>query len=162
MSITPFNEIPDTEIIFEIMQDVIDSIVAVYSDADVTIPARNIIAAGPTVHDCEQLSITFEQMYSGGPGDQAEQPVRCESPRSVVLTVQLVRCIPTPVGRGQAPSPEAMATSTSQLLKDVWLLMDGVMASRAAGYLGALADISVTPPDGAYQAVVANLVVGVP
>jgi hypothetical protein len=158
----PLRDLANTEVVYGVMQSVIDGIVAVYNAEDVDLPTRHILGVQATAHDCEQLSIVFEQLYVGGPGDQAEQPMRCESPRSVVMTVQLVRCVPTMQARGVPPTPAAMAESTSKQLTDTWLLLEGVMSSEAANYLGALADVTVTPPDGGYQAVQANVVVGIP
>jgi hypothetical protein len=144
------------------MQNIVDSIVQVYQDANVAVPDRHILSVGTTPHDCEQINVSLEQLYIGAPGDQAEQPMRCDAPRTVGLTVQLVRCIPTPTGRGQAPNPARMSLSTEQLTADFWLLMEGIMASEAVEYLGALVDIDASPPSGAYQAIQANVVIGVP
>jgi hypothetical protein len=40
--------------------------------------------------------------------------------------------------------------------------MEGIMAAEAVEFLGALVDITASPPSGGYQAVQANVVVGVP
>ena len=159
----PYADVPNTEVINAVMHDIVESVVQVYQDAGVDVPDRHMYTVGePSPHDCEQLSVSLDQFYVGGPGDQAEQPMRCEAPRTVVLTVQLVRCIPTPRNRTAAPTPEDMQLSTEQLTTDFWLLMDGVMAAECVNWLGALVDISTTPPQGGFQAVVANVVVGVP
>jgi hypothetical protein len=144
------------------MQNIVDSIVQVYQDAGVSVPDRHILSVGITPHDCEQINVSLEQLYIGGPGDQAEQPMRCDAPRTVGLTVQIVRCIPTPTSRGQAIAPEKMSLSTQELASDYWLLMDGIMAAESVNYLGALVDIGSSEPSGGFQAVQANVVVGVP
>lgn len=158
----PLNDLSETQVIHGLMQDIVDSIVQVYQDANVALPDRHILAVGEIPHDCEQVGVSLDQLYIGGPGDQAEQPMRCEAPRTVGLTVQIVRCIPTPKDRRHSVTPAEMNESTERLATDFWLLMDGIMASEAANWLGALVDIGSTPPDGGYQAVVATVAVGVP
>ena len=151
-----------TDVIPALMQSIVDSIVQTYQDANVDLPDRHVLTVGPAPHDCEQLNVSLEQLYIGGPGDEAEQPMRCEAPRTVTLTVHIVRCIPTPTSRGQAITPEAMSVSTAKMGADFMLLMDGIMASEPVDYLGALVDITAGAPSGGYQAVQANVVVGVP
>lgn len=159
---TIFSDVPNTDVIHTVMQDILDAIIAVYQAEDVALPDRHVLSVGVTPHDCEQVNVSFEQLYIGGPGDEADQPMRCDAPRTVGLTVQIVRCIPVPKARGAAPEPAAMGLSTLQLTADAWLLLEGIMASGAADYLGALADISIAAPSGGYQAIQASVVVGVP
>lgn len=145
------------------MCEIMDTIVSVYEEHDVQLPDRQYIAMNSVAHDKEQLTIAFQQMYAGPPGNQMDVPVRCDGPRSIVLQIQLVRCIPVMGGRGQAPTPEQMIESTNTLTADVWLLMDAVLKSPpACDYLGAIADVSVTDPSGGMQAVQLNVSVGVP
>ena len=156
------SDVPNTEAIASAMTAVLESINAVYEQEGVGLPERQYIAMNTVAHDCEQLTVAFQQMYAGPPGNQLEEPVRCESPRSIVLQVQLVRCIPVPQARGAAPTPEMMIESTEELTRDCWLLMEAGLASAPALWLGGIADVSVTDPLGAFQAVQLNLVVGVP
>lgn len=158
----PLGELPGKDVIYAIMESIVESIVQVYSDAGEAVPDRHVLSVGSAPHDCEQINVSLDQLYIGGPGDQAEQPMQCESPRTVSFTVQIVRCIPTPKSRSASVTPEDQGLSTQQLATDFWLLLEGLMASEAVTYLGALADISATPPQGAYQAVQANFVVGIP
>ena len=158
----PLNDVPSTQVVHAVMQDIVDSIVQTYQDVDVALPDRHILSVGAAPHDCEMINVSLEQLYVGGPGDQAEQPMRCEAPRTLVLTVHLVRCIPTPKSRAASVSQEAMDTSTAQLATDFWMLLEGVMNSEAVNWLGALVDIEAGPASGGYQAVQANVVVGVP
>lgn len=156
------NDQPNTAVIHALMQNILESIVQVYTDDDVELPDRHVLSVGLAPHDCEQVNVSLDQLYIGGPGDQAEQPMRCDAPRTVGLTVQIVRCIPTPKDRRSGVSPAEMSASSSQMATDFWLIMDGIMASEAANYLGALVDVAASPPSGGYQAVQASVVVGVP
>lgn len=156
-------QVPNTEIVAAVMESVLESINAVYEQEDVVLPERQYITMGETAHDCEQLTVGFDQMYVGTPGDQAETPQQCNAARTIAMTVQLVRPIPALSGRGAtAPSAEALHASARRQATDVWLLLEGCMASPAVEAFGALGDVAVTPPSGAYQAVVVSLVVGVP
>lgn len=158
------SDVLDTEAIATVMTDILDSIASVYEEAGVELPERQFIAMNSVVNDnCEQLSVAFQQMYMGPPGDQLETPSRCNDPRSIVLQIQLFRCIPVPQGRGNVPpTPEQMDESTRILTADCWLLMDGALSSIPAQWLGGIADVSVTDALGGYQAVQLNVVVAVP
>lgn len=155
-------DVPGKDVIYAIMENIVDSIVQVYTDAEESVPDRHVLSVGLAPHDCEQINVSLDQLYIGGPGDQAEQPMRCEAPRTVSFTVQIVRCIPTPVSRAASVTPEAQGLSTQQLATDFWLLLEGLMAAEAVQFLGALADVTASPPSGAYQAVQSSFVVGIP
>lgn len=145
-----------------LMQAVLDSIVAKFEEEGVDLPDRRYLATGATAHDCEQLTVSFVQMYLGTPGDPAESPQRCDSPRSVVLSVQLVRCLPTTPPRASGPQPAAISGMTERQTQDAWLLMDGAFGPIQNLWLDVLADVTVTDPQGQYQAIVLNLTVAVP
>lgn len=159
---TDFAQIPSTEIVAAVMESVLESVNAVYEQENTTLPDRQYITMGETSHDCEQLTVGFDQLYVGTPGDQAESPQRCNSPRSIAMTVQLVRKIPIMAGRGNPPSADEISESARVMATDAWLLLDGCMAASAVEQYGAISDVSVTPPSGAYQAIVVSFVVGVP
>jgi hypothetical protein len=154
--------VPLTEAIHAAITGILDAIVVVYQDNDVSLPDRQYIAMNSVAHDCEQLTVAFQQMYLGPPGGQLDTPLKCDAPRSIVVQVQLARCVPIPNSRGQAPSIEQMNESTLIMTRDCMLLMEGVCASDAAQFLGYIADSSVTEPEGGIQAVQMNVVVGVP
>lgn len=158
---TDLLEVPDTEVVGALMQNVLDKILALFEYEDVSLPDRQYLAVGRTAHDCEQLTVSFQQMYLGPPGARADQPVRCHSPRSVVLTVQLVRCIVMPTGRSTTPNATATTDRTLSRMKDAWLLMDAVTQSLDDN-LGIFGEVVVTDPQGEYQAIVLNVTVGVP
>jgi hypothetical protein len=101
-------------------------------------------------------------MYLGPPGDQAAQPQRCDSPRTAVLAVQVARCLPSSGPRGAPPSPDDITAHSRVQARDAWLLMEAGVSQVDAWGLGTLADVGTTEPQGAYQAVVLNLIVAVP
>lgn len=151
-----------------VLESVLNTIVSVFEQANVSLPERRYIYAGErgeTAHDCEQLTVSFSQVYSGVPGAQEPVVSRCDMPRSVTIYVELVRCIPDKlVGRGQtrrAPSVEDMTMHAKVQGIDAWLLMDaGLIAGEE--FLGAVTVAAPGPPSGGYQAVVLELTIGIP
>lgn len=153
---------PDQEIIGAVMEHIRLKINAVFEQADVSLPDRQYLTVGAEAHDCEQLTVSFRQMYLGGPGDQAETPQKCNSPRSIVLTIQLVRKVAMPPSaRNTTPAASAINDVTLGRVTDAWLLMDAAQTAPD-DYLGMLADVAITDPSGEYQAIVLNMTVGVP
>lgn len=141
------------------MQSVLDGIAQTFGQAGVDLPERQYTTFGEAAHDCQQVTVGFEQMYLGPPGDQAQTPQKCTAPRTVVLLVEIVRCIPVLGTRGTPLDLDLLSTTAEQQAIDVWLLMES--AAQHATYLGALADITVTPPSGGFQAVSMSLIMAV-
>lgn len=156
--------------IYEQAEELLARINQVYIDADQSLPARQYISAGRNTdapHDCEQVVVSFEQVYNGPPGAQVQEPSTCSSPRSVVFTVEVVRCQPPATrvdGRSQKmapPTPSALSAASRVQAADMWLLLDGgLMYAEDMLYLGGLADVTVGPESGLYQGVILSLVVG--
>lgn len=156
--------VPDEEVVGELMQFVLDEIVVTYEEANVSLPDRRYLHVGSTVHDCEQVTVQFIQMFLGTPGARADQVLPCTGPRSVILAAQVVRRVALPSGaRGTTPpSAESLTSHTVEKMRDSWLLMDA-MKHTANEYMGGvLMDVSVTPVQGEYQAVSLNITVGIP
>ena len=153
--------VPPTQAIFQAMQDVLSSINSAFEAEGVVLPDRQYVMIGEAAHDCEQLTVSFDQLFLGGPGDEITTPLRCEAARTIALSVQLVRCVPA-ITRQGPPTAEQLTETTERLTQDSWLLLEGCINSIPANYLGALVDVTVTAPDGKFQAVQANLTVGVP
>ncbi len=143
------------------MQHVLDKIVDVFEQADVSLPDRRFLHVGATAHDCSQVSVSFMQMYAGMPGGRVNEPQKCNAPRTAVLTIQIVRKIAMPEGRATPPTADNLTMHTHEKTQDAWLLMDASMTA-VEDYIGVLADVTVTPPQGEYQAVSLNLSVGIP
>lgn len=157
------SDVPNKDAVHAMMRVILDSINQVFQDEDVTLPDRQFTSVGAVPHDCEQLYISFVQMYLGPVGAEADEAQNCDSPRTAVMQIQLVRCIPRPTQRGAPPAAEVLDESTQQLTADAWLLMDGVGAANdALDRPGMMADVSVTDASGGYQAVQLNLSMMVP
>ena len=160
----------------DIADRIMNAVVATYAEHEVDLPARRYLAVGgqgATTHDCEQVTVSFEQGYSGAPGNQAMEPVRCESPRSGVFIVEVVRALPQPNTPAANPTttvpnrlsqvvnvatlPEDVQSDIARKqMVDAMLLLDaGIRAGDTN--LGSLADVSAGEPQGAFQAMVLTL-----
>lgn len=156
--------------VYDQAEELLARINQVYIDNDETLPSRQFISGGRNTdapHDCEQVVVSFEQVYNGPPGAQVQEPSTCASPRSVVFTVEVVRCQPPATkvdGRSQKmspPTPSALSAAARVQAIDAWLLLDaGLMYAEDMSYLGGLGDVTVGPESGLYQGVILSLVVG--
>lgn len=158
----------------DLADHILNTVVATYADHGVDLPERRYLAVGgqgDTVHDCEQLTVSFEQGYSGLPGNQAQEPVKCDGPRTAVFVVEVVRELPQPNTAAAAPSTtvpamygevksgvqilptEAQSAIARKQMVDAMLLMDaGLRAGENTIINGSLADVTAGSPQGGYQA----------
>ncbi len=157
----------------EIADLILNTVVATYADHAVDLPTRRYLAVGgqgETVHDCEQLTVSFEQGYSGLPGNQAQEPVKCAGPRSGVYIVEVVRALPSPNTPDANPTTlvpsrygqevtgvqilpaEVQSAHARKQMVDAMLLLDAGLRAGETLTLGALADVSAGSPQGLFQA----------
>lgn len=170
------NPAEDVDDILDTAENILAIINEVYAEAGVDLPARQFFYAGATYpHECEQVSVGFLQHYSGSPGDQAQEPTRCQNPRTAVYAVEVVRnCAPTleaaqspSTGRRQGnarnfPSPEALTADARIKMRDARLLLEaGLRAGELGIATGAMADVSAGEVNGTYQGMVLNVIIEV-
>lgn len=157
----------------DVAELILQTVVATYADHGIDLPARRYLAVGgqgDTVHDCEQVTVSFEQGYSGLPGNQAQEPVRCESPRTAVYIIEVVRALPQPNTPNASPSttvPDRYGSAVTGVavlpadvqsaiarvqMVDAALLMDAGLRAGETTLTGSLADVSAGSPQGGYQA----------
>lgn len=154
----------DLEVLPELLQLTLDTLVGTFDQAGVDLPERQYIAFGDVVVDCEQLTVQFQQLVYGPPGGDPNSVQRCDGPRSVSLLVQLFRCVPTTnTPRGGAPTPEAIAASTKTHLRDAWLLMDALAQVDAATWKsGVVGEVSPVSPNGGFAGASLSIMLQVP
>lgn len=146
---------------------ILETVNATFEEAGVQLPTVQLVTLGgngATAHLCEQLSVSVEQMYSGTPGDQAQNPVRCDAPRSTSFAVELVRGTPTGMVKGRStpmtvPDDAAQQTSVAfDRMLDMDLLMTAGMNSCAGTWFQTgIVDVSAAPPSGGFQALVMSI-----
>jgi hypothetical protein len=150
----------------DMMYGILERVETVFQSYNVELPARRYWSIGQPAIDCEQLVVSFIQMYLGAPGDEATSPQRCNVPRSAVVTISIARAVPIVSAGGRPPTPEKIQQSSATSAIDAWVLMDAVKLFDmwdGSGYgLGVIATVEITPPEGGFQSVTMNLTLAVP
>lgn len=108
----------------DFLDKVLARVIEVYEEYNVPLPSRQYWTVGEPAIDCEQLVLSFIQIYLGTPGDQAATPQRCTAPRSVVLTLSVSREIPTQGPNGRAPGAEKIEDASRIAVVDAYLFME--------------------------------------
>lgn len=160
--------------IYETGQAILDTLNAIYLEHgdDVTaLPVRQFVSTGgpgSQPHDCEQVTVSVGQIYTGTPGNPSEGPMKCfNTALAAVYHVEVVRqSIPTTQGsrRGmQSPtslSPEDENSFAKIQLQDARLMLQaGLLVGD--NYLGSVADVAPGPESGGYQAMTMTVITGV-
>lgn len=159
--------------VVNMLDTILERVVAGFEEYGVELPERRYWTTGQPAADCEQLTVTLNQIYVGPPGDEADEPQRCHSPRTAQLDIQVLRCVPSPVGpRGRAPAAEAIQGSSRSQAIDAWILLDLActldtweqdnFGHQAAPGLGVIATVDMGQVEGAYQGPVMHLTVAIP
>ena len=162
----------------EIADHILNTVVATYAEHGTDLPARRYLAVGGigmTTHDCEQLTVSFEQGYSGLPGTQAESPSKCNSPRTGVYIVEVVRSIPQPNTAEANPTttvpsrygqevtgyqmlpPDVQSEVARVQMRDAMLLLDAGLRAGETTLVGSLVDVSAGQPQGGFQAIILQI-----
>jgi hypothetical protein len=106
------------------LDKILYKVVQTYEEYNVPVPNRRFWTMGDPAIDCEQLCVSFIQMYLGLPGDQASQPRRVESPRSAVLSISISRAIPVVGSNGKAPLAEKIQEGSEIGAVDAYMFME--------------------------------------
>lgn len=166
---TPINKAAvsaDAKHLASLMQEVLDRVVAAYATYSMPLPSRQYWTMGQPAVDCEQLVVSFVQMYVGAPGDEATEPRRCNDPRSATLNVSVSRQVPVVGQGGRPPSADAIEDYAAISAYDAYILLDSAAnldAWEESGFgLGVIATVEVQTPEGGYQTAVLTLTVAVP
>lgn len=148
-----------------LLERTLETVGAVYASYGVPLPTRQYWALREPSEDCEQVVVSFLQMYLGAPGDQANQPRRCASaPRSAVLEIRVTRNYPIGAN-GKAVSASDIMASSRWGAVDAWILEESMAEFDKWGDgmgPGIIATVQAEPPGGGLQTVVMNLTVAVP
>jgi hypothetical protein len=148
------------------MAGVLERVQTVFQSYNVNLPSRQYWTVGTPVIDCEQVVVSFIQMYLGSPGDEAQQPQRCNVPRSAVLAVSIARQIPVVGMNGRPPSPKTIELASESATIDAYVLMDCVkefdMWDNTGYGLGVIATVDVGEAQGGFQTVNMQLTMAIP
>lgn len=151
----------------DLLQGVLDRVVTCFTSYSMPLPARRYWTMGTPASDCEQVVVTFIQMYLGLPGDEASRPQRCNQPRSAVVSVSVTRAIPTVGTTGKPPLATSIQKGSEVSALDAWILMQSVAEMDQwdpSGGLGpgVIATVDSTEPSGGLQTINLQLTMVVP
>lgn len=139
------------------LDTVLERVEGVFTSYNVPLPSRRYWTMGQPVIDCEQLVISFIQMYLGTPGDQASTPQKCEMPRTAVFVVSIARPIPVVGQNGRAPSAEKIEEGSAISAVDAWVLMESMKAlepwDETSLGMGVIATVDSPQTDGGFSVV---------
>lgn len=157
----------DKDVIANMFDRMLDQINSVFEQAGVSLPSRQYAYAGElgaTSYDCEQLTLSLGQIYSGTPGAQSPVPTKCNEPITGVFYVELVRCIPDKLSvvgpKVRKPAPTLLTLNAKAQSIDAYLLMQ---AGQLFGddYLGSVVTVTSGQPSGVYQAIILEVATGI-
>jgi hypothetical protein len=157
---------PDVFSVSNTLQGVLDRVVAVYTSYGVPLPTRQYWTMGAPAVDCEQVVVSFIQMYLGPPGDEATKPQRCNQPRTIVMNITISRAIPIVGQSGRAPSAERIQDGSVISAVDAWILMASINQldqwEDGSFGLGVIATLNTPDPQGGFQNVNMQITMAVP
>lgn len=140
---------------------ILERIVAMYEENDTPLPARRLITIGSVAVDDELVAVMFGGVSVGPPGNELNQPLRQEQPRSMVYNVELWRDTPSITESGTAPQPQEIQDASEIIMHDAWLLLEAAYTADMTG-VGIIANVTVLEPQGQLHGVAMNLELQVP
>jgi hypothetical protein len=148
------------------MEGVLERVQTVFQSYNVELPNRCYWTMGQPAVDCEQLVVSFLQMYLGAPGAQVGEPQRCNVPRSATLSVSISRSTPIVGQNGRPPSPDKIELASSVQAIDSWVLMESINLLDQwddTGYgIGIVATLEAGSPEGGFQTTALTITMAVP
>lgn len=158
----------DAKALSTFMTEILQRVENVYGSYNMPIPERRYWTMSDPAMDCEQLVVSFIQMYIGSPGDEATEPRRCNDPRSATIHISVTREVPTVGKNNNPPSPSDIQESSRAQAYDAWLLLESyrdfdAWETAGAGLgLGVIATIETSEPQGGLQTTVMTVTSAVP
>jgi hypothetical protein len=151
----------------DLLQGVLDRVISIYESYGMPLPARRYYTLGQPAVDCEQVVVSFAQMYLGPPGDEASMPQRCSMPRTAVMNVLVSRDVPVVGPNGKAPGGDKIQEASEVSAVDAWILMNSLYLldqweEEGPFGLGVIATVDVDEPQGGFQTVNMQVTMAVP
>ena len=148
------------------LERVLETVVAQYEAYGMPAPLRRYWTIGLPPVDCEQLVVSFQQMYLGAPGAQASAPQKCEAPRTATFSVSVARPVPSGGQNGAAPGVPSLIKAATVAAYDAWILLESAAALdqwEEGGYgMGVIATVDTLQPEGGFQVVTLSCTASVP
>jgi hypothetical protein len=149
----------------DMMDGILERVETVFQSYNVPLPQRRYWTMGTPAIDCDQVVVSFNQMYLGSPGDQVSSPQRCNVPRTAIVTISIAREVPTVGMNGRPPTGEKIQQGAALSAVDAWVLMSSMksfdMWDGIFG-LGIMATVEAGDMEGGFQIVSMELTLAVP
>jgi hypothetical protein len=160
---------PEATSISAMLDTILERLIGGFEAAGQPLPDRRYWTMQQPAADCEQLVVSFMQAYIGPVGDEANEPQRCYDPRTAQIDIQVLRCIPGPVGpRAKAPTAEAIQEASRMQAIDAWILLDVAGSldtwdgNLGGPGMGVIATIDAGEAQGGFQGPTLHLTVAIP
>jgi len=150
----------------DMLSGVLERVENVFQSYNVSLPHKKYWMMGQPAIDCEQVVVSFLQMYLGAPGAQVGEPQRCHVPRSATINVSISRATPVVGQNGRPPSQEKIEQASEILAIDSWVLMQSVNLLDQwdnTGYgVGVVATLDVSGPEGGFHTTTLTITMAIP
>jgi hypothetical protein len=162
-SLSDYDIDTDATVLRDLVKRILETVVSVFESYNVPIPTRRYYTIGAPVADCEQVVVSFVQVFLGKPGDPAAIPQPCNGPRSAVVTVSIMRNVSIPATG--ISNPATLEKEADFGLADAWILFESLNQfdrwGDAARGLGVIATINAVQPTGGMHVTSMQLTVGI-
>jgi hypothetical protein len=141
--------------LFDEAERFLDLVVDAATELGVTLPDKQYITVGEAVHDCEQVAVTLAAVSIGLP-NMPQTGINeigncCPPAWSMHLAVDIVRCVPTPIGSSGVVSADRLTDSAEVFSQDTAILLDAASARQQNYLFGNLvAAVQYLPPSGGF------------
>jgi hypothetical protein len=150
----------------DMMSGVLERVETIFQSYNVSLPQKKYWMMGQPAIDCEQVVVSFLQMYLGAPGAQVGEPQRCHVPRTATLNISISRATPVVGQNGRPPSQEKIQQASEILAIDSWVLMQSVNLLDQwdeTGYgVGVVATLDVSGPEGGFHTTTMTITMAIP
>jgi hypothetical protein len=157
----------DAKNLANFLQEVLNRVINVYDSYNMPLPGRRYYTFGVPAVDCEQVVVSMIQMYIGTPGDEANEPRRCNDPRSATLNISISRAVPITQANGAAPLADDIQDAAYVCALDSWVLMESVNDLDTWGEqgfpgLGVIATLDANQPEGGFTTTRLTITMAIP
>lgn len=162
-SVSKFPVQPEAFYLRDLLQRLLETTESFYETAGVPLPSRRYWCLGEAAEDCAQLTVVFQNMNLGTPGEQQNEPMPCNGPRFATVQINVTRDIVNSENT-TPPGADRIQASSEWMALDAWLLMDNLSAYDVGPYgtrgSGVLATVSTPKPSGNVQTTTLTLTIG--
>lgn len=154
---------PEALYLNEFLQRLLETTVGIYEAAGVPLPSRRYWCLGQAAEDCAQLTVVFQNLALGTPGEQQSEPSPCSGPKFATVQINVTRDMVNS-DNSTPPSADRIQAASEWMGIDAWVLMDNLSAYDVTSYgtrgAGVLATVNTPAPSGNVQTTTLTLTIG--